>query len=251
MRNRLIDSVVALMAVLVVLPLALAQAPAQSGAANSPPDLSGIWTRVRAGQAGRWFLQEDPPPLQPWAMEIYNRNRVGVPKDESALDELDPSTFCFPRSLTRAMGDDPFQLIQFPNRIVMIFEGMTSSQVRRIYIDGRGHPEHSPDGWFGHSIGKWEEDTLVVDTVGLNGRAWIDNRGILPSDALHVVERIRRVNQDSMEIDFLLEDRKAFTKPVAAKRNYRLSPDLELFDIVLCEDHLQIGKHWMHDPNKR
>ncbi len=113
-------------------------------------------------------------------------------------------------------------------------------------MDGREHPENWPFGWMGHSIGRWDGDTLVVDTVGLNDRTWLDRAGTPHSDQLHVVERFRRVNPDTLEIEFLFDDPKAFTKPWGAKIVYR--PDQEILEHVICEEHLQMDKyreaHW-------
>ena len=95
----------------------------------------------------------------------------------------------------------------------------------------------------GHSIGKYEGDTLVVDTVGLNDRTWIDAGGTPHSDALHVVERFRRIRPDTLEIEFLFEDPKAFTRPWGAKKLYQLRPEMDVLEQIACEEYLQIGKH--------
>ena len=122
------------------------------------------------------------------------------------------------------------------------FSTSSRAGVRRIYMDGREHPEGWPFGWMGHSIGNWDGDTLVVDTVGLNDRTWMDRGGTPHSDALHVVERFRRVAHDTLEIDFLFDDPKAFTKPWGAKKVYRLRPDWEVLEDIACEEYLDIGK---------
>ena len=168
MQNRFMGSnlaglILAMVAVLALAPVMLAQTTQQSGTA--PPDLSGVWTQTGRHPSGRFTKEE--PPLQPWAMEIYKRNRAGVDPNDTARDDLDPSTFCFPPGPTRAMVGGLFQLIQFPEEVLLLFEG---DSTRRIYMDGREHPEGWPFGWMGHSIGKWDGDTLVVDTVGLNDR---------------------------------------------------------------------------------
>jgi len=252
MRNRFMRSILAVVAVLAFSPLLLAQTATQSGAAT--PDLSGVWDLVRElGAGGRFSAQKylylEDPPLQPWAMEIYKRNRAGVTNPRAQGNEgLDPNGFCYPSGVTRAMVQHTFEIIQVPNKLVMLFE--VSNGVRQIYMDGRGHPEGYPAGWMGHSIGKWERDILVVDTVGLNGRTWMDRRGAPHSDALHVVERFRRVDHDTLEVEFRFEDPKAFTKPWGVKKTYQLMPNLEILERITCEDHLQMGKYWMHDPGK-
>ncbi len=249
MRYALLGSVLAL-AALAVANTSLAQTSAQSGkvpVATAKPDFSGIWLYAGENKGGggynRKYTVEDAP-LQPSALETYKANRMGL-KDPRAkgIDTRDPGNFCFPAGLTRVMlgYPNPFEIIQLSNKVVIFDE--ISSMMRQIFTDGRGHPEGWPFGWLGHSIGKWDGDVLVVDTVSLNDRNWLDLAGTPHSDAFHVVERFRRVDHDTMQIDFTFEDPKAFTKTWGAKRVYRLRPDLELLERVLCEENLQIGKH--------
>ena len=250
MRNRYLGLILAVMAALAIKPVILAQTAAQSGAAKTIPELSGVWDLVREpGASGRRFSLEEPP-LQPWAMEIYKRNRAGLAPTEKGLEGLDPLTWCFPPGPTRVMLNFPFAIIQVPNKVVMLFE--VSDGVRQIYMDGRGHPEGWIFGWMGHSIGKWDGDTLVVDTVGLNDKTWLDNGGIPHSEALHVVERFHRVDHDILEVEFTFEDPKAFTKSWGAKKVYRLRPKQEILERITCEDHLQIGdsESWLSDVYK-
>jgi len=131
-----------------------------------------------------------------------------------------------------------FQIVQLPKEMLLLFE--LDSMVRRIYMDGRKHPEYWPFGWIGHSIGRWDGETLIVDTTGLNDKTWLDGIGTPHSDQLHVVERFRRVNQDTLEVEFQFEDPKAFTKRWGGKKVYRPGP--EILDHVTCEENLQIGK---------
>ncbi len=234
MRNRLI-----MVAALFALPtLILAQ---ESGTTRATPDLSGVWSVVQEPDGpGVAILTLEEPPLQPWAMEIYKRNRMGVTDPrEGGRDEWDPNNYCFPPGPTRAMIYYPFEVLQAPNKVVMLFE--VGNGVRHIFMDGREHPEGWPFGWMGHSIGKWDGDSLVVDTVGLNDRTWIDRGGAPHSNALHVVERIRRVDHDTLEVEILLEDPKAFTKPWGGKRVYQLRPDWDIIESVQCEGELEIG----------
>ena len=234
MGSNLAGSILAVVAVLALAPVMLAQTPQQSGAAS--PDLSGVWTQTGRHPSGRFTKEE--PPLQPWAMEIYKRNRAGVDPNDTARDDLDPSNFCFPPGPTRAMMGGLFQLIQLPKEVLLLFQG---DSTRRIYMDGRGHPEGWPFGWMGHSIGRWDGDTLVVDTVGLNDRTRLDRAGTPHSDQLHIVERFRRVDHDTLEVEFWFEDPKAFTKLWGAKKIYRPGP--EILESIRCEEHLEMGKY--------
>ncbi|MGH9895538.1 MAG: hypothetical protein ACREA0_26850 [bacterium] len=245
MRNRFLISILAMASSLAILPVLLAQTPQPPGAANRTPDLSGVWGLARErGGPGNGRLSLEDPPLQSWARELYGRNRRGVDEDNdpasNGRDEFDPNSYCFPPGPTRAIVSYPFEIYHAANKVVMLFE--VSNGVRRIWMDGREHPEGWPFGWMGHSVGRWDGDTLVVDTAGLNDKTWIDRGGSPHSDALHIVERIRRVRQDALEVDFLLEDPKTFTKPWMTKRAYALLPDdYEMLDIIACEDVFQIG----------
>ena len=250
MRNRLLGSILMVAAVLAIAPDMLAQTAAQPGAATaraaaSKPDLSGVWAWALKGDSGgrRRFNMEEPP-LQPGAMQIYKTNRAGVrDPDGSGLDDLDPWSYCFPPGMVRGMlgSTSPFEIIQLPNRLVILDEMSNSN--RQIFLDGRGHPDGWPFGWMGHSTGSWDGDMLVVDTVGLNEKTWMDHAGTPHSNALHVVERFRRLDQNTLQIDFQFDDPKAFTKPWGAKRLYKLRMDWNIVEKILCEEFLQVGKH--------
>ncbi|MCZ6750802.1 MAG: hypothetical protein O7E51_03120 [Acidobacteria bacterium] len=251
MQNHFMGSILAVAAALAVAPLLLAQTAQQSGAgmartAAPKADLSGVWLWASENEGGgsrrRFSLEE--PPLQPWAMEIYKTNRAGLTDPRaSGLDVLDPFNYCMPPGVPRNMlgSTSPFEIIQLPNRVVILDE--MSNATRQIFLDGREHPEGWPFGWMGHSIGKWDGDTLVVDTVGRYDKTWLDHVGTPHSDALHVVERFRLVDRDTLEVEFLFDDPKAFTKPWGAKRLYQLRPDLEIVEKVMCEQYFEIGKY--------
>jgi hypothetical protein len=262
MRIRFLGVILAVAVVLAVSPGTLAQTAAQSGAAKAQAaapkaDLSGVWEwagETKGGGSRRRFSMEDAP-LQPWALEIYKANRKGLTDPRApGLDELDPTTYCFPPGPTRAVlgSPAPFEILQLPNRLVILDE--VSNGVRQIFLDGRGHPEGWPFGWMGHSIGKWDGETLLADTVALNDKTWLDIAGTPHSDVLHLVERIRRVNHDTLEIEFLFDDPKAFTKPWGTKRLYQLKPDWNILERITCEEFLKLGTyreaHWPPQQGK-
>ena len=203
------------------------------------PDLSGIWTQ-QAGRLGGRFSAEEAP-LQPWALELYKTNREGVTDiGQSGLNGLDPEMYCLPEGVPRVFAmPPPFEIVQAPGRIYMFFQSLQNPLPRYIYTDGRAHPEGYPITAMGHSIGRWDGDTLVVDTVSIDDVTWMDDNGTPHSDALHVVERIRRVAQDTLEIEFRFEDPKAFTKPWIAKKVYKLTPDWQYIPGFTCEDRFK------------
>lgn len=253
-RNRVVGSILMVSVVLVAAPIILAQTGAQPGAGTTPaaaskPDLSGVWTWAAGkGEGGRNRFSMMEPPLQPWAVEKYKANRAGTKDpEEPGLEKTDPSTYCFPSGVPRNMMGSlyPFEIVQNPkqnsNRVLILVEA--DNMVRQIWMDGREHPKGWPFGWLGHSTGKWEGDTLVVDTVCRNGKTWVEIGGTPNSDALHIVERMRLIDSDTLEIEFLFEDPKAFTKPWGAKRLYRRRTDLELAENIACEAHLKMGTY--------
>lgn len=205
--------------------------------AQTRPDLSGIWSRT--GPGAHQPFGQGPPPLQPWAKAIYEENEQGLPPAEDGLDELDPVIYCMPHGIPRIMaGNQPIEIVQTPNQVYLLFEA--HSVQRRIYLDGRKLPENYPASYMGFSTGRYDGDTLVVETSGLNDLTWLDRTGIPHSDALRVTERIRRAAQDTLEISFLFDDPKAFAKPWEAKKTYQRKPDWEIMEnIGYCEDRYQ------------
>jgi hypothetical protein len=252
MRNCIVSSILAGVAAFAVTPMLGAQTAARPRssarrAANPKADLSGIWMvgggegdDIIDGMSRRRFLLGEPPRL-PWAEEQYQAARKGVPDmNEQGLDELDPIESCFPPSPAR-LANLPrlFEIIQFPNRVIFLSEW--DHWVRFIWTDGRGHPAGYPTSFMGHSIGTWDKDTLVVDTVDLYGDNWIDGVGNPQTDAMHIVERFRRIDHDTLEIAYLFDDTKAYTKPWGGKKIYRLDPN-DLLEHIVCQDHLKLGK---------
>ena len=233
MRYRFFGLIVAVAVIFGLWHVEPARPAAQSGAApavaaNSVPDLNGVWME-------RKFLPKmfpnEAPPLQPWAQAKFKS--VDLTTDDPNLD-------CLPEGMPRVMFIPlPMEIIQLPGRVIMIQEAW--NQLRRIYTDGRKHPKDLDPTFAGHSIGKFEGDTLVVDTVGINEKTWLDHVGLPHSDALHVVERIRRIDHNTLQDDFTIDDPKAFTKTWTAQQIYDLKPDWEIAEFA-CENNKYSSK---------
>ena len=181
--------------------------------------------------------------MQPWAAAQYQSIRRGITNPvQQPPDEFDPWLNCFPPGVTRMLiFPRPFEIRQLPDVLLMLFE--TDHWVRRVYLDGRGHPDGYPITWLGHSTGEWNGDSLIVDTVGINDKTWIDNLGHPHTDALHLLERYQRVRQDTLEVQFTIDDPKAYTRPWTGKKVYQLMPPgYEVMEHVICEEHLELGK---------
>jgi len=178
----------------------------------------------------KMYLNGDPP-LLPWAETKFKA--INVTTDDPNLD-------CLPEGVPRVMFIPlPMEIIQVPGRVLMVQEAW--SQWRRIYTDGRQHPKDLDATFMGHSIGKYEGDTLVVDTIGFNEKTWLDHVGLPHSDALHVVERIRRVDHNTLQDDFTIDDPKTFTKTWTAQQLYDLKPDWEIAEFV-CDNNKYASK---------
>ena len=252
MRNCFMGSIVAVVTVLALAPVLLAQTSNQPGGTKAQPtDLTGVWgspawgneTRMSPAELARQASQErerPPLPMQKWAEEkfIYNAdpNRMGT----RGRIELDTRNRCFPPNPIQIMSDsNPFEIILAPKRLLIFSE--TNREVRQIWLDGRGHPDDLELSWMGHSIGKWDGDTLVVDTVGITDRGWLDGAGHIHTDALHIVERFRRADRDTLEIDVTFEDAKAYTKPWTQKIIRKWRADWEITPSVQCDERYKMG----------
>ncbi len=201
-------------------------------AADGKPDLTGVWWlgREPALEGGRVGAPGGarPAPVpgspfgglyQPWAAE----------KAKTLSDKDDPALRCIP-----SVGGPPqtniIQLIQTPTWLVLLQETFHGFRLIPTH-PGRAHSEEAAPGYWGDSVGRWDGDTLIVDVTNFNDRNWISPQGIVSfhSDALHVVERYRRVAANALQIDKTYEDPKVLTRPWVDKRTYRLAP----FDQVM------------------
>ena len=190
--------------------------------ANGKPSVAGVWL------VNQDRYPEEPLPL-PWA--------AGVQKQRTATDSLlSLNARCLPNTVpTPSGGATPFivKLVQQPSLMLVLFEGPPG--FRQVFLDGRAHPADPNPTWLGHSIGKWDGDALVVDTVGYNEESWIV--GSYPhTEMLHVVERYRRPDFAHLQIDVTYEDPGTFTKPVTRHSVWDLAPDEELLEFV-CENN--------------
>jgi hypothetical protein len=219
--NRLIFLCAMLAAMLGFMSMACAQtAPQQS----STPDISGVWLVAKVQPA---LFPKGGAPLQPWAEAKFE----GV-----NLKTDDPELACLPEGVPRFMFIPlPMEILQMPSRIVIVHEG--TQVLRQIYMN-RQHRDDLYPTYSGDSIGRWQGDTLVVDSIGFNDKTWIDMAGgLLHSEAMHVIERIRRTDQDTLVDDMTIEDTKAFTKPITAQQVYKLKPGWEIQEYVCAENN--------------
>lgn len=192
-------------------PQAKTEPQAKAAAAQSfdPHDLSGVYIlRQKAGFA----LSNDVPPMTPWAQAKYNANKPGIGPRAQPLGN-DPMMICDPVGYPRILlyNAYPSEIVQIPGRVIQFFDYFDAHRI--IWTDGRALPK-DPDPWYyGHAVGHWDGDTLVVDSVGYDDRSWLDADGHPHSDEMVLQERYHRTDKDTVEINMTLTDPKAFTKP--------------------------------------
>ena len=206
---------------------------------DGKPDLTGPWVGggSNADIERDGGLKPGELPLLPWARELREKRKA----------EEEPYTACLPMSVPR-VNPYPWKFaMSYTSKglthIYILHETGDAGAHRVVYMDGRKHPDDLLPTWWGHSIGRWEGDTLVVDTVGYNDKFWFDSRGTPHTEQLHTVERYTRINYGRLLHEFRIEDPGAFSRPVDLKFTARLlRPDLktgggELMEFICLEDN--------------
>src|SRR5688572_2570163 len=150
-------------------------------------------------------------PLLPWAKALR----------DSRKEEDEPYLYCTPMGVPRA-NPYPWRIVQSytakgPTHYFILHENGGGGAFRQIFMDGRKHPEDTIPTWFGHSIGRWDGDTLVIDTVGYNDKFWMDSSGTPHTEQMHTIERLARPNYGTLTNDFTLEDPGAFQTSTSKK----------------------------------
>ena len=218
---------------------------------SGKPDFTGVWQRAyvpdmsRNGRGQQGYAEPPFAPADTPAKRDELRkagNYAELPFTPAGLDDwktYDPANgeytaSCMPFGLSRSMNSpDPMQVMQNDKYIAFLFEQNTWFNV--IYLDGRLHPRNLEPTWFGHSIGKWDGDTLIVDTIGFNGWTRLDTVGHPHSDALHMVQTLRMIDAGHIAYTVTIDDPKAYTKPFKNERTFTLM-DTELIEYS-CEEN--------------
>jgi len=196
-------------------------------------DLSGVWEHEGIG--GR--IDSGPiAPMTPWGQAKFDAAKPGFgPRRVPPTEDNDPVLICDPQGFPRAMSlenPEPMEFIQIRGRILQFMEW--NHNWRTIWIDGRNLPKDLEPTWYGYSVGKWEGDTLVVKTAGLDERTWLDPLGHPHSDALRVEEHYHRVNRNTMEFTMKVDDPKAYTGPwmLVKMKILKLNPKYEIQEAI-------------------
>jgi hypothetical protein len=209
---------------------------------DGKPDLSGTW-ESEGGYFGNLAkdLKAGELLMHPWAEAQVKENIRNLHKDDPMVACLPPGVPRINMGGSRAMPH-PFKIVQSPTLVVLLYETSTNQTFRQVFLDGRPLPTDPQPSWLGYSVGRWEGDTLVVETTGFNGRAWVDTSSGHPqTEAARVTERFTRRDFGHLEIDITIDDSKAYLKPWRVKVPVNLLPDTDLIE-TFCENEKDLGR---------
>jgi hypothetical protein len=221
-------------------------------AADGRPNLSGLWQTEAApadmlerlipgatNGAGEEPLSQyfinilsdfapEAAPIQPAAAALLLQRAKNFSNES-------PLSHCLPEGMPLIeMAPAPYKIVQTPGLTAMLYERDTT--FRQVYTDGRKLPDDPQPTWLGYSVGKWDGDSLVVDTTGFNDRGWLDARGHTHSEALHLTERFHRVDFGHMEVQLTIDDPKTYTRPFTVQLKQRLQADGDLLESFCAEN---------------
>jgi hypothetical protein len=173
-------------------------------------------------------------PFQPWAADLRAQRLAENSKDH-------PDAHCLPLHPVQLHSHpQPRKIVQRPEVVTIIYEA--NNGLRQIFLDGRTLPPSDAEPWwFGYSIGHWEGDALVVETSGFKDRGWLDEEGTSITTNGKVIERFRRLNYGTLEIEITVDDPKTFTKPWTVKLSQRLMPDTDLIEFICLENNRSLS----------
>jgi hypothetical protein len=197
--------------------------------ADGTPDLSGLWmgSGSNSGDISKGLKPGEQVVMQPWAEALMKTRK----------SQDDPEANCLPTGVPRG-APYPWRIVQTPTHYFMLFEGNIHS-FRQIFMDGRKHPEDPDPTWYGDSIGHWEKDTLVIDTVGFNDKFWFDYLGHPHTEKLHTVERYTRTDLGNMTIEVTIDDPGAYTKAFTTTGRARLQSG-DLLEYICQENNIDL-----------
>ena len=209
-----------------------AAAPRQ---ANGKPDLTGSWSSDDNRYLRDFALDMKPEdvPFEPWAKALFEQRKDGAHSRE------DPDAHCLPQGVPKIdFVAYPWKVVETPNSFVIIYEAF--NLWRQIFTDGRQMDPDANPTWMGYSTGKWEGDTLVVDTRGFNGKLWLDQLGRPTTEKLHVIERFRRIDYGHLRIEVTIDDPGAYTRPFRATAEVHLRAGWEPIEFICNENNKDV-----------
>ena len=220
---------------------------------NGKPDLSGVWEAARPALAANTSytggINPDVLRMQIDQQDVGDIHRnvfFGMKREEEPLkpeaiaviskrqNEQPPQVRCLPQGVPGVMMVYAFKIMQTPAEIIMI--GESQDPPRQIYLDGRDLPKDPDPSWMGYSVGKWDGDTLVVQTTGFNEEGWLDNVGHPRGQSMLITERFRRRDFGHIDLEIRYDDPKYYTRPFTNKTTLNLIPDSDIIEFVCTEN---------------
>jgi hypothetical protein len=195
--------------------------------ASGTPDFS-VWGWQPGPHVGSLLTAVKPEDVEPWALAL-------VKERTEQLGRNDPANFvCLPQGPRMNLyAPIPAKIVQTPTLMVILSEDMS---YRQIFLDGRALPVDPSPSFMGYSVGRWDGDTLIVETIGFKGRTWLDFAGTPHSEQLRITERIRRTSFGRLEIEETIHDPQVFAKPFTVQLGARFIPDTELLEFICNEN---------------
>ena len=209
--------------------------------ADGKVDFSGIWSPDRnfIYDIHDTLKKGEELPLQPWAEKLARER----------LSKDDPEAQCLPTGVPR-QAPYPWRIVQTATHMFFLFEGNIHSY-RQIFLDGRKHPADPDPTWYGHSVARWEGETLVVDSVGFNDKFWFDFAGHPHTEQLHVIERYHRPDFDRLDYETTIEDAGAFTRPFTMYGHSTYQHNEELMEYICNENNKDVEHIVGKDPRNK
>ena len=198
---------------------------------DGKPDLSGMWEREGDHYYNNAGADLKPADVKPWAQALYQRRLA------DSTDSMEAQ--CLPLGPAALTTSDPVKFIQTPSLIVILLEDLT---YRQIHMDGRKLPKNPNPSWMGYSVGRWDGDTLVVESSGFTERVWLDYDGHPNTDALRLTERYRRPDFGHLDVKVTFDDPGAYAMPWTVSVPMELLPDTELLEFVCRENEKSLAR---------
>ncbi|HVA93533.1 MAG TPA: hypothetical protein VNI36_01395 [Candidatus Dormibacteraeota bacterium] len=246
MQNRRIAAIATFAVALIICSTAHAQdknaaatQPPKTDMKGAVPDLTGVWYMKRGNYDFASFSKGDPP-MTAWGRKQFLAAKPSQgPRSVPLQDTNDMVYKCYSPGMPYIyLQLFPVQIVQTPTEVIELFE--YDHSVRHIHLNSK-HPDVITPTYMGDSIGHYEGDTLVVDTVGLNGKTWLDRLGHPNSDQMHIIEHIRRTTKTNLRVDFTFEDPKSYTRTWTAEMNFLLHPNWHIME-DMCMDNIAFEK---------
>ena len=207
--------------------------------ADGKPDLSGLWNKISPKYSRNIAADLKPEEIQPWARELVEQRKESLGREYM-------NVVCVPlgpgyATSADSTGAEMVKIIQTPGLIVMLNPDLT---YRQIFLDGRKLESNPSPAWMGYSVGRWEGDTLVVESNGFNDRTWLDHDGNPHTEALRMTERYRRRDFGNLDVEVTLEDPTVYARPFTVTARAVLAADTEMLEFV-CNEGGFHGEHWV------